>query len=94
MTDAPFHQERASLKTLRDELRLQIHLAGAELRDTFEELDRDWHRVEGQLSAMTATASDDAADVKEAASLLLDELAEGFKHLRGRLQGATSSHQR
>ena len=34
------HERLETLKTLRDEIRVQIHLAGRDLRDEWEALDR------------------------------------------------------
>ncbi len=78
-------EERERLKTIRDELRVQIHLAGAELRDRFEEMERNWHRLEGRVAAVGETAREEAKDVGEAAKLLIDEIREGYEHIRSRL---------
>jgi hypothetical protein len=80
-----FEPERKRLLAVRDELRLQIHLAGAELRDRFDELEHEWRRLEGRLSLVGDVAREEANDVGEAAQLLLDEIREGYEHIRARL---------
>lgn len=77
--------ERERLLAIRDELRVQIHLAGAELRDNFEELERKWHRLEGRVGVLADAAAEEARDVGDAAQQLLDEIREGYEHLRDRL---------
>jgi hypothetical protein len=61
-----------TLRTLRDEIRVRIHLAGMEARDQWEKLDRDAEH----LAARTERASTNA----------LDELIGQLKGLRDSLQ--------
>ena len=35
-----------TLKQQRDEIRLQLHLAGADLKDDWEETERDWGHLD------------------------------------------------
>lgn len=86
MTEETFlGPERERLQGMRDDLKVQIHLAGAELRDRFEDLERQWHRFEGRMAVLGDTASEDARDVGDAARLLLDEIREGYEHIRSRM---------
>ncbi len=78
-------KELDGLRQVRDELRVQAELGKAELRDRLGELDKRWHELEGKLEVIGDEARDDLEDVKEAASLLVDELVDGYKHLRSRL---------
>ena len=77
--------ERDRLAAMRDELRVQIHLAAAELRDRYEEAERSWHRLEGRAAVVSDTAKEEAKDVREAARLLLSEIREGYEHIKARL---------
>ena len=77
--------ERDRLLTMRDELRVQLHLAGAEARDRFEELERAWSRFEGRMAVLADVARSEAHDVGDAAELLLDEIKNGYEHIRKQL---------
>lgn len=83
--DEIFGPERALLREIRDELRVQAHLGQAELRDQLQDFERRWHRLEGSFKAATETARQDAEEVRTAAEKLADEIREGFEHLRARL---------
>jgi len=86
MSDSNFlAEERDRLLTVRDELRVQIHLASAEARDLFESLERDWNRFEGRMAVLAGVAKAEAADVGDAARLLLDEIKDGYEHLRSQM---------
>ena len=86
MADSNFlAEERDRLLTVRDELRVQVHLAGAEARDRFESLEREWRRFEGRMAVLAGVAKDEASDVGDAARLLLDEIKDGYEHLRAQL---------
>lgn len=86
MADSNFlAEERDRLLTIRDELRLQVHLAGAEARERFEKLEHDWRSFEGRMAVLAGIARDEANDVSDAARLLLDEIKDGYEHLRAQL---------
>jgi CBS domain-containing protein len=68
------------LRTLRDQVRVDVHLAGRELRD-------EWQQLEKRLPDLTRVAD----DIKGAASDALDALLEEARRFRSRLgdhQGA------
>jgi hypothetical protein len=70
------------LRTLRDELRVRVHLGKAEIRDQWEELEKDWHRAEGKMKALGESSRESAKEVKEAADLLVEQLREAYHRLR------------
>lgn len=70
------------LAQLRDELRIKVHLAGAELRTQWEELEHKWVLLQSRLSSVKKAGSDSAREIKAAADLLVKELAEGYERLR------------
>ncbi len=78
-------EEFDNLRGVRDELRVQVELGRAELRDRWEELERRWHQLEGRLKLARQGLREDGQDVREAARLLVSELREGYDHLRERL---------
>jgi hypothetical protein len=63
------------LKTVRDEIRLDLHLATMEMKD-------EWKEIEGKLPS-SAVAWE---ELKQAASDVIDALAAEVRRFRGRLK--------
>jgi predicted nucleic acid-binding Zn-ribbon protein len=85
-SDKPFLKEELDkLRELRDELRVQLELGRAELRDRWQELEKSWHQLEGRLKLARDGAREDSHNVREAARLLARELRDSYEHLRKRL---------
>lgn len=84
MTDLEdrLHEELDSLRTLRDELRVKLHLGSAEIRDQWENLEKAWNHAEARLGVLRRESRESAEEVGEAARLLLDELRTGYHRLR------------
>jgi hypothetical protein len=78
-------EEVEGLRRTRDELGVQASLGAAELRDRWEVLEKRWYELEGRVKAMSGEAKHDADDVRDAAKLLVEELREGYEHLKSRL---------
>lgn len=70
------------LAQLRDELRVKAHLAGAELRSQWEELENKWVLLQSRLSSVRKAGSDSAKEIRAAVDLLVKELAEGYERMR------------
>ena len=68
-----FHEAIDKLREERDELRVQMHLAAAEVRDEFEELEEKWSQLETRLRA----ASREAARPRRACRLAHLSIGEG-----------------
>lgn len=64
------------LRTLRDEVRVQLHLGGMEVKD-------EWHRLEPQLESVLARSAKDASDATRTA---LDEVTAAVRKLRDSLR--------
>jgi len=77
-----FQKEVEHLRTLRDELKVKIHLGKAEARDRWEELEKDWQHVEGKLKVLGDETRESAKEVGEATEMLVGELKEAYKRLR------------
>jgi len=84
-TTERFEKELEGLRQLRDELRVRLHLGRAEARERFQALEKDLEHVEGRLKLIRDETRDDLEDIREASRLLLDELKQGYKHLRSLL---------
>jgi hypothetical protein len=78
-------EERENLQRTRDELAVQAKLGASELKDRWEGLEKRWYELEGRMKVMGDEARSDAEDIGEAAKLLVDELRQGYEHLKSRL---------
>ena len=87
MTDArsKFDEELDVLRTVRDELRVQLHLGAAEVREQWEKAEHTWDNVELELEKLAGAAGEAADDIGGAARLLVDEIRDGYKSLREHL---------
>lgn len=73
---------KKDLKQARDELRVQMHLAKADARDEWENLEKKWDEFEGRMDKVEDAAEDAAKDVGQAASALGEELKAGYQRIR------------
>lgn len=76
------NDEFEKLRTLRDELRVKIHLGKAEAKDKWEELESDWQHVEGKIRVLGEETRESAKDVGEATEVLMGELRDAYRRLR------------
>lgn len=80
-----WEEELKTLRTLRDELRVQAELGKLEFRDRWSELEHRWSELEGKFKLIRAGAREDAGEIRTAARRLADELREGYENLKKRL---------
>ena len=80
-----FAEEIERLRQLRDELRVQMRLGRAEVRERWEKLEGDFAHLEARLKQIREQSKGDLAEIREAAKLLAEQLREGYRHLRSRL---------
>lgn len=78
-------KEFESLRTLRDEVRLQLHLGRAEARERFEKLEERWQHLEGRMKVVARASREELAEIGQALRLVLDEVREGYAHIKKRL---------
>ena len=74
--------EMETLRRLRDELRVRLHLAAADVRDRFEALEKKWQHLEAKLELLAKESREAGVDVQEAAKLLAEELREGYQRVK------------
>jgi CBS-domain-containing membrane protein len=79
-----------ALRQLRDELRVQVHLARADALDEWEKAEAKWHRVQSQLSMSETGASKAAKDATAAWRELVREMSDGYSRVRDAIRA--SSH--
>ena len=72
----------SDLETQRDELRVKMHLARADVRDEWEKLEGKWQHLKAKAAVVGGEAADVAEDVGGAAREVLDELKKGYERLR------------
>jgi len=77
-----FKELITSLERVRDEIKLKIHLAAADARDEWEELERKLGHLRAKANTLGRVAEDAAGDVGEAVELLGKELKKGYERLR------------
>ena len=80
-----FDEELDLLRTMRDELRVQLHLGAAEVKEKWEKVEHSWENVELEVDKLRSATEEAAEDIGSAAKLLLDEIREGYKHLKDQI---------
>ena len=70
-----------NLQRERDELRVQLQLARQEIRDRWEPIEDKWESLEGRLRSIGAATGEAGKDVVTAASLLVDEITDGYREI-------------
>jgi seryl-tRNA synthetase len=70
------------LRQGRDELRLEIALAKAEIRDDWDELEKQWHDFSRKLKSAGHEAAESSDDVGIALAALGKELQKGYQRIR------------
>ena len=71
-----------TLETQRDEIKLQIHLAKAELREEWLEIEKKWEHFKSRSERVLKEADSTASDVGDTFQLLGEELKEGYKRIK------------
>lgn len=71
-----------SLKRLRDELEVQIHLGKAEAKDEWERLEEKWQELKAQGKAVAEAADESAKNVGSALEIVAEELKDGYQRIR------------
>lgn len=73
------------VKTHRDELRVQIHLAKAELKDEYEKLEPEFKKAQAKFEELADEAEDKAQELGHAFSVIAEEMAGTYRRIKGRL---------
>ena len=84
MTDKPENMDEVieELRQVRDELRVQMHLAAAEARDEWEELEKKWGHFSAHAEQIGEATGEAAEEIGEALSLVSEELRRGYRKIR------------
>ncbi len=73
------------LKQERDELRVHIHLAQAELKQDWEQIEEKWRRLEPKLRSAAGEAREASRDIGAALGVVGEEIAKAYRKIRERL---------
>lgn len=71
-----------SLKRMRDEIELKIHLGAADVRDEWEQLEKKWDHFRARMDVVGKAAGEAASEVGGALDLVGDELKKGYERIR------------
>ena len=77
-----FDEEVEALRAVRDEIEVQLHLGGAEAREQWEKLEKEWDHLQGRFKVLGGETKDVAEDVGEALNQVADQLRDGYKRLK------------
>jgi CBS domain-containing protein len=78
-------REIEELRGVRDDLKVRMHLAKADLKDLFEALEKPLQRLEAKGRQISQASEEPLRDVREAARLLIDEIRDGYRRIRDAL---------
>jgi chromosome segregation ATPase len=73
------------LRQERDELRLQMRLGKAELKEEWQALERKWEHLEGRMAGVAGEAREASREVGAAFGVLADELGEAYRRIRAKM---------
>lgn len=73
------------LKAQRDEMRVQAHLARAELRDELDEVEKKWQKAEQQLKRVQDHALETTDEMQRSAKVIMEEIAATYDRIKKRL---------
>ena len=81
------HKERfeemvSSLKQMRDELKVQIHLGKAEAKDEWEKLEEKWEELKARGEPVADAVGESAKDVGSALEVVGGELKAGYERIK------------
>lgn len=70
------------VKTQRDELNVRMHLAKAEARDLWEEMEKKLQQMESKAKQVGNATADASHEVGKAVRLLGEEIKAGYERIR------------
>jgi DNA repair exonuclease SbcCD ATPase subunit len=73
------------LKAQRDEMKVQAHLARAEFRDEWDEVEKKWQTAEQKLNSVQDHAIETTAEMQRSAKVVMEEIASTYQRIKKRL---------
>ena len=77
-----FDEVLAKLKTERDELRVQLHLMQAEMKDEWDEMEDHWEQLEARLKKVGDAAAESGEEVAAAGKQLAAEIGRAYQKIK------------
>ena len=75
-------EEMENLRTVRDEIKLQIHLGQSEAKERWAKLEKQWEHLEGRAHVVAEASRDSLDDIEAAAKQLAEEIRDGYRSLK------------
>jgi hypothetical protein len=79
---ARIESEIKALQTVRDELKVKLHLGAAEVRDVWEGAEKSWSQLEGRVKVLAEATQESAEEICAAIDVLAEEIRRGYQHVR------------
>ena len=73
------------LKTQRDKMKVQAHLARAEFRDEWNELEKKWQKAEQAFGRLQDQAIETTTEMQRSTKVVMEEIASAYDRIRQRL---------
>ncbi|CAA0120952.1 Uncharacterised protein [BD1-7 clade bacterium] len=73
------------LQQERDELRVQMHLASMDAKDSWDDLEHKWDALSLKLANAGDAASQASQEIETAIDMLAEEIKNGYKRIRDSL---------
>jgi predicted nucleic acid-binding Zn-ribbon protein len=83
---AALQEEFDRLRGARDDLRVQLTLAKAEVVQEWNKLEESWGRVQEEFKRVGEHTKEPAQQISSAAHQLIDELKSGYERIRAQLK--------
>lgn len=80
-----FDELTDTLKQQRDEIEVQIHLAGMEAKEEWQKAEKKWESFIESLDVITDDAKETSAELLHTTKIIGDELKETYKRISSRL---------
>ena len=71
-----------AIRGVRDDLRVRLHLGGAEIRDQFEKLEHGWQHLEGRMKVIGRESDEVAKEIGETLQVLAEQLRDGYDRIK------------
>ncbi len=80
-----FDELTEALKQQRDEIEVQIHLAGMEAKEEWQKAEKQWERFIDTLGVITDDTKETGTELIHVTKVIGDELKETYKRISERL---------
>ncbi|MBU2874837.1 hypothetical protein [Marinobacter salexigens] len=74
------------IKQYRDEARVQLHLAGQEVKDEFDDLEQEWDKFRVRFDQVMDEASEASQEARQTAKKLGEDLKSSYQNIRDKMK--------